>query len=77
MIQFELWIKGCEANKTLMYCLEGSGDTAFYKTQNEYWYKNNRFYTNPVYHVWKDGKRIYCGMNRGEAYKCWWRMHGS
>lgn len=28
MIQFELWIKGCEANKTLVYCLEGSGDTA-------------------------------------------------
>jgi len=30
---FELWIKGCEANKTLVYYLEGSGDTAFYKTQ--------------------------------------------
>lgn len=73
MIQFELWIKGCEINKTLVYCLEGCGNTALYKTQNEYWYKNNRFYTNPVYHVWKDGKRIYCGMNREEAYKYWWR----
>lgn len=69
---FELWIKGCEANKTLAYCLEGCGDTALYKTQNEYWYKNNRFYTDSVYHVWKDGERIYCGMNRDEAYKYWW-----
>lgn len=70
---FELWIKGCEANKTLAYCLEGCGDTALYKTQNEYWYKNNRFYTDSVYHVWKNGERIYCGMNRDEAYKYWWR----
>lgn len=71
MIQFELWIKSCEINKTLVYCLEGSGDTALYKTQNEYWYKNNQFYTDPVYHVWKDGKRIYCGMSRNEAYFKW------
>ena len=28
---FELWIKGCEANKTLVYCLEGCGNTALYK----------------------------------------------
>lgn len=71
MIQFELWIKGCEINKTLVYCLEGCGNTALYKTQNEYWHKNNRFYTDPVYHVWKDGKRIYCGMSRNEAYFKW------
>lgn len=68
---FELWIKGCETNKTLVYCLEGCGNTALYKTQSQYWYGNNRFYTDPVYHVWKDGKRIYCGMNRNEAYFKW------
>lgn len=73
MTNFELWIKGCEANKTILYCLEGSGDTALYKTQNEYWYKNNRFYTKSVYHAWKDGERLYCGMSRDEAYKYWWR----
>lgn len=71
MTQFELWIKGCEANKTILYCLEGSGDTALYKTQNEYWYKNNRFYTKPVYHVWKNGKRICCSTNFLEAYHKW------
>lgn len=68
---FELWIKGCEANKTLVYCLEGSGDTALYKTQNEYWYKNNRFYTRPIYHVWKNGERVYCGTNFLESYHKW------
>lgn len=71
MTQFELWIKGCEDNKTILYCLEGSGDTAFYKTQNEYWNRNNRFYTKPVYHVWKKGKRICCNTNFLEAYHKW------
>lgn len=68
---FELWIKDCEANKVLVYCLEGSGDTALYKTQNEYWNRNNRFYTKPVYHVWKNGMRIYCGTNFLESYHKW------
>ena len=71
MTQLELWLKGCEINKTLVYCLEGSGDTALYKTQNEYWYKNNRFYTIPIYHVWKNGERVYCGLNMNEAYHKW------
>ena len=71
MTNFELWIKGCKANKTILYCLEGSGDTAFYKSLNEYWYKNNRYYTNCVYHVWKDGERIYCGTGFLEAYYKW------
>lgn len=35
LTQFELWVKGCEDNKTILYCLEGSGNTALYKTQNE------------------------------------------
>lgn len=71
MTQFELWIKGCETNKTFLYCLEGSGDTALYKSQNEYWVKNNKYFTNPVYYVWKDGNNIYCGMNLNEAYMKW------
>ena len=41
LTQFELWVKGCEDNKTILYCLEGSGDTALYKTQNELEKKRN------------------------------------
>ena len=37
---FDLWVKGCEINKTLLYRLEGNGNTALYKTISDRIYQD-------------------------------------
>ena len=64
MTNFDLWVKGCEENKTKVFELE----PGLYKTWNEYLSGNNYYRTSPVYHVWDGDVRIYCGMNLGSAY---------
>lgn len=56
--QFELWLNGCKMNKSIIYRLEGNGDTALYKTNEQYLYNNNYYYTTPIYHVWIKGEWI-------------------
>lgn len=68
MNQFDLWVKGCKQNKTILYCLEGEGDTGLYKLTKEYWHNNNRFYEEPVYIAWIDGKQVCVSRNYIEAY---------
>ena len=53
---FEYWVKGCELNNTDLWCLEGEGDTALYKTQSWKLVNNNYYGNTPVYHVWINGK---------------------
>ena len=65
MTNYDLWLKACRENKTLVYELE----PGLYKTQNEYLSHNNYYRTTPVYHVWGGDKRIYCGMSMRTAYK--------
>ena len=53
---FECWVKGNELNKTDLWCLEGKGDTALYKTQTKHEVNNNYYGDTPVFHVWIKGK---------------------
>lgn len=69
MNQFELWLKGCEMNDTILYCLEGSGDTGLYKLTGIYLYCNNYFNKDPVYAVWINGKMICCIRSYLEAWQ--------
>lgn len=68
---FNLWIKGCELNNTLIYLLEGNNDTALYKTTKTYEICNNYYNETPIYHVWICGKWIIATTNYAEAYKLW------
>ena len=70
-LNFDLWLKGCEVNNTILYCLEGSGDTGLYKLQKQYEYKNNYFYENPVYIGWVKGKQVCACGNYLEALNVW------
>jgi hypothetical protein len=45
------------------------GSKAIDKTWNEHMVNNNVIRDTPVYHVWKKGKRIYCGLNYLEAVR--------
>ena len=53
---FECWVKGNELNNTDLWCLEGKGDTALYKTQTKHEVNNNYYGDTPVFHVWIKGK---------------------
>jgi hypothetical protein len=55
---FECWVKGNELNNTDLWCLEGEGDTALYKTQSKHEVNNNSIGDTPVYHVWIKGKCV-------------------
>lgn len=68
---FDLWVKGCEINKTLLYRLEGNGNTALYKTISKHLVNHNYFYDSPVYHVWVNGKRLIATTSYLEAYHKW------
>lgn len=68
---FNLWLKGCEANNTIIWLLDGSGETALYKTQNQFLYKNNYYYSSPVYHVWINGERIVATESYLSALEIW------
>ena len=71
MNQFELWLKACEEMGTIIFELERSDRGAMYKTWSEYLSGNNYFRTDPVYQVWKDSRRVYCGLNLQYAYSAW------
>ena len=60
----ELWLKACEENNTMIFKLP---ETGLYETYGEHMVGNNVIRDTPVYHVWKKGKRIYCGLNYIEA----------
>ena len=68
---FSLWLKGCEINNTEVYCLDGKGDSGFYKTQSKYMAKWNYYNTTPVYHVWVNGERIAATTNYCSALATW------
>lgn len=66
MDDFELWLNACEENNTMIFKLP---ETGLYETYGEHMVGNNVIRDTPVYHVWKKGKRIYCGLNYIEAVK--------
>ena len=58
MTLFEAWVKGNELNNTELWCLEGKGDTALYKTQSKHEVNHNYIGDAPVFHVWIKGKCV-------------------
>lgn len=70
---FECWVKGNELNNTDLWCLEGEGDTALYKTQNRYDAHHNTMGTTPVFHVWINGKCVCSTINYQEAVSVYQR----
>lgn len=75
MTNFELWVKGCEENGTLIYLLEGKGENALYKLTKEKLVNNNYFYETPVFAVFIGGRQIYTSTSYLSAYQVW-RAHG-
>lgn len=71
MSQFELWVKGCEINNTILWLLEGSGENAFYKTTTAHLVNHNYIYSAPVFHVWIDGVRKIATTSYLNAYSCY------
>lgn len=68
---FNLWIKGCKVNKTILFCLDGKGETGLYKTTSSHLVKNNYYYDSPVYHVWINGERLIATTSYLAAYRKW------
>ena len=71
MTTFECWLNGCEINKTIIYPLEGSGDTALYKCWRTYTSGNREYSTSAVYIGWVDGKQVCAMMDYLPALRCW------
>ena len=71
MTNFELWIKGCEENKTLIFLLEGKGENALYKLIKEIIVNNNVFYETSVFTVFIGGKQVYTSTSYLSAYHVW------
>lgn len=68
---FDLWVRGCEINHSLVYCLEGSGDNGFYKLTRQLLVKNNYYYDTPVFIGWVKGRQVVANTNYIEAYNVW------
>ena len=66
---FDCWVAGCELNKTDLWCLEGEGDTALYKTQSKHMVNNNSIGDTPVFHVWIKGKCKLSTTDYKQAYE--------
>lgn len=58
MTSFECWVKGCEENNTKLFCLDGEGQTGFYKCQSWKLINNNYYGDVPTFHVWVEGKWV-------------------
>jgi len=68
---FDLWIKGCEINNSIVYLLDGSGDNGFYKLTKQYVVSNTYYYETPVFIGWRNGKQVVTSTNYVEAYNIW------
>lgn len=68
LTRFELWLSACKENNTLLFCIEGSGDTGIYETKTQYMQHWNYYYTSPVFHVWIKGKCAGITQNINVAY---------
>lgn len=71
MSNFELWVKGCEENNTLIYLLEGSGENGLYKLTKEIWINHNIFYDNPIFIGWVNGEQVVVSNDYVSAYQIW------
>lgn len=73
MTIFNCWVRGCEMNKSTLYCLERSDkpSSGVFKVTSQTQVGNSYQNRNPVYMVWWNGKNIYSGMNYREAICVW------
>lgn len=76
MTEFELWIKACEEFGTYIYLLDGSGDTAFYKTYNAPETNWEGRIKDVMFHVWISGKRPLVSTDFRHAWAFWKRAKG-
>ena len=74
MNNFELWVKGCEENNTLIYPLEKNGNISLYKTWRKYFDGRNYFNTNIMFHVWDGDKNVCCYTDYLTCYKIFERL---
>ena len=70
---FDLWVKGCKENKSLLFLLEGSGENALYKVTKEKLICNNYFYETSVFIGWTNGKQVCATTDYVAAYNIWKR----
>ena len=69
MTMFEGWAKSCADSSLEIWELEATDEpeTGLYMTKRSYWSGGNKFYYNPIYHVWAEGERVYCGESENDA----------
>lgn len=67
---FELWVKGCKINGSIVFSLEDDGKFALYKVFSEYLVDNEYYRNTPVFFVWDKEKdaNICNTLNYREAY---------
>lgn len=73
--QFELWVRGCEDNKTAIFRLEHNGaeETGMYQTVKTHMHEGFEYRETPVYFVWIRGKNTLATTNYIEAVQTWER----
>lgn len=71
MTEYEAWVIQCEKIGTEIWRLEKSESpqSGLFKTQKWFMFENREYGTEPIYHVWVNGVRVYCGENYYDAYK--------
>ena len=72
MDKFDIWVKSCDETGSEIWQLAGKvRGTGLYMTRKKYMANYKDYYTDPVFHVWKDGKIWKTTMNRSEAFQMW------
>lgn len=67
---FQLWLKGCTINGSVVFHLEDNGRFFLYKVFNEYLVNNNYYRNTPVFFVWdkENDVNICNALSYREAY---------
>ena len=73
MSNFDLWVKNCEKFGLEIWRLEGSGDAKLYVTKEPCMQDGAKYYSDPIYHVWKNDKWLMATLNYVEALETWRR----
>ncbi len=70
MSEYDAWVKLCVDVGSELWCLERSEspNAGLYKTQKKFMYENREYGTDPIFHVWYQGKHMYCGSMYHDAY---------
>lgn len=71
MSNYQLWLKACEENKSLLYNLESfdTEESGLFKVTSEFMVKGHTYYDTAIFILWYEGKQLLVTPDYQLAYR--------